>query len=68
MVINLENLTQENIESVIQKILEDKKSKFMYTFNSNSENDTLMLGYILAKYMNFSTIITLICINLNHPL
>ena len=68
MVINLENLTQENIESVIQKILENKKSKFMYTFNSNSENDTLMLGYILAKYMNFSTIITLICINLNHPL
>ena len=59
MVINLENLTQENIESVIQKILEDKKSKFMYTFNSNSENDTLMLGYILAKYMNSSTIITL---------
>lgn len=52
-------MTQTNIDNIIQKISENKKLKFKYMYLSKSENDTLKLGYILAKYMTKSTVITL---------
>ncbi len=52
-------MTQTNIDNIIKKISENKKLKFKYIYLSKSENDTLKLGYILAKYMTKSTVITL---------
>jgi tRNA threonylcarbamoyladenosine biosynthesis protein TsaE len=59
MVIFLEEINYENIESKIKEILENKKMKFKYIFKSRNENDTITLGNIFAKYITIGDILTL---------
>ena len=43
----------------IKEMFDNKKIKFKYLYKSNTENDTMILGEIFAKYINIGDIITL---------